>query len=109
MSWPASRVLGVLATVYVFGALVGGLELGWRMLTGHESPQWPWWGYAIAPFVVGVLYIAAEAAFEPFNRAVIDPDKVTDPMWKRGLRVLALITLMAGLTIGTIAIHRYFQ
>ena len=50
----------------------------------------------VLPLVLGVGYVFLESLFAP----VVDADRVTDPLWKRALRVAAILAIFAFLIVG---------
>jgi hypothetical protein len=55
-----------------------------------------------AAFVIGLGYILAEVLLHPVGRILVDRDKVTDPLWKRSLRVLAILMVVGALAAGVV-------
>ena len=74
----------------------------WRL---PDFSRFAWWQIVVAPFVVGAVALALEATFLPVQKYIIEPDCVTDPAWKRGLKALALIALLFGLLLGAVVAH----
>lgn len=90
-------ILIVLGALFAYGLLLIVLLGGFEFLTRGSLPKWNWWQMVVAPFFVACLAIFAEVVFWPVQKYVIEPDRVTDLVWKRGLKVLALIFLIFGL------------
>jgi len=58
--------------------------------------------YVGVAFALGIAYILAEALWYPIGRVLIDPDKVTDPLWKRSLRLVAFLAIIGVVLAGGI-------
>ncbi len=100
--------LYAIAGLFAYGLFLillwGGLDIltKWRL---PELSRFSWWQILIAPLVIGVVALLAEVAFLPVQKYVIEPDYVTDPAWKRGLKALFLILLLFGLLFGAVVMH----
>ena len=93
-------VLG-LSVIFATGAMFGLFELVLRLLLqGQGFPRWSALKYAGVAFALGVGYLVAAAVFYPIGRILINPDKVTDPLWKRSLRLLALLMIFGAVIVG---------
>lgn len=73
----------------------GGVLLVSSFALGGVMPRWSPLQWIGAALLAGVAMLVAELLFHPFKRALLDPDKVSDPLWKRGFRVLVLIALFS--------------
>ncbi len=77
------------------------------LLQGKGLPKWSLLTYVGAAFALGFCYLLAEAIFSPISRILIDSDKVTDPLWKRSLRLAAVLGIVGAVVAGGIyAEHR---
>jgi MFS family permease len=94
----AAWLLWTIAFVFVMGVSVGGGELIVRFLVGRGFPRWSLLTYIGAAFALGLGYVLAEVIWHPVGRILVDRDKVTDPLWKRSLRLLAILTVVGALT-----------
>ena len=78
--------------VFLTGCVVGGCALVEGLLFGGRGlPRWSLTSYIVAVFVIGCAYIVGEVVFRPIGKILVDDDKVTDPLWKRLLRLLAIL------------------
>jgi len=89
-----ARLLAGLALVFAIGTMWGLFELALRLLQGRGFPRWSILTYIGVAFGLGLAYLLAEALWYPFGRVLIDPDKVTDPLWKTSLRLVALLAII---------------
>lgn len=48
------------------------------------------------------LYVLAEAVWYPIGKVLIEPDRVTDPLWKRSLRLVAVLAIVGAVMAGGI-------
>lgn len=100
--------LCLLGGLFAYGLLVmvvsGGLDalLNWRL---PDFSHLAWWQILIAPVAIGAVALAIEAALLPVQKYVIEPDRVTDPVWKRGLKAFFIIALLFGLMFGAVVGH----
>jgi len=93
--------------IFVIGAAGGDFELVLRLLQGKGLPRWSFLTYIGAAFALGLFYLLAEAVWYPIGKVLIDPDKVTDPLWKRSLRLAALLAIVGAVMAGGLyAEHR---
>lgn len=92
----AKFVMSLLAMAYFYGLILAAFSVAGLLLSGDAFPGWPWWQYILAPLAAGLIALAAEALFLPIQKALIDPDKKTDPLWKRGARAGVLIAILFG-------------
>jgi len=109
VSRAASGIAIVLGVVYVFGAILGMFWLLWRLAVGHGFPAWPWWGYILAPLGIAVVYFALELLNWPIHRYVVEPDRVSDPTWERGLRFFLLLVIGCGWIAICVAANHYLS
>jgi hypothetical protein len=89
--------------IAIIGAVIlayGGFIATWALAFGGSFPDLKWWQYLAGAFVLGLVAIAVEAVFLPVQRLLIDPDRITDPRWKRSLRAIVLIALGFAFVIG---------
>jgi hypothetical protein len=102
-----ARVVAGTTLIFLIGALCGAFQLVMDLLQGKGLPKWSLLTYVGVAFALGVCYLLAEAIFSPINRLLIEPDKVTDPLWKRSLRLAAVLGIVGAVTAGGIyAQHR---
>ncbi len=92
-----------------FRAILGMFWLLWRLAVGHGFPAWPWWGYILAPLGIAVVYFALELLNWPIHRYVVEPDRVTDPTWERGLRFSLLLVIGCGWIAICVAANHYLS
>src|ERR1700730_14078280 len=86
-------VLG-LSVIFAPGAKFELFVVVLRLLLQERGLQrWSALKYAGVAFALGVCFLVAAAVFYPIGQILIDPDKVTDPLWKRSLRLLALLMI----------------
>jgi len=97
-----TRLLWTVVFVFVIGVSLGGVELIFRLLAGRGLPRWSLLTYIGAAFVLGLGYILAEGLWHPVGRILVDRDKVTDPLWQRSLRLLAILTVVGALAAGVV-------
>jgi len=90
-----ARLLAGLGLVFATGAMWGLFELALRLPQGRGFPKWSPLTYVGVTFALGFAYLLAEALWYPIGKILIDPDKVTDPLWKRSLRLLAFSRSLA--------------
>ncbi|MBK7014038.1 MAG: hypothetical protein IPH39_00345 [Sulfuritalea sp.] len=88
--------LSLLALAYIYGLLLSVFGAAGLLLNGVAFPQWTWWQYLLAPLGAGLIALAAEALFQPIQKVLIDPDKKSDPIWKRAARASILIAILFG-------------
>lgn len=89
-----ARLFAVVTLALVIGAVVLLLELLLRLVQGQGLPKWSATTYLSAAFGLGVAYLVAEILWGPIGRVLVDQDKVSDPLWKRSLRLLVLIGIV---------------
>jgi hypothetical protein len=92
----AKFFMSLLALAYFYGLLLSAFGAAGLLLKGETFPQWTWWQYLLAPLGAGLVALAAEALFQPIQKVLIDPDKKTDPVWKRLARASILIFILFG-------------
>ncbi len=102
-----ARLLWIIAFVFVIGVSVGGVELIFRLLAGRGLPRWSLLTYIGAAFALGLGYALAEVLWHPVGRILVDSDKVTDPLWKRSLRLLAILTVVGALASGVVLAEQH--
>ena len=100
------RLLAGLGLVFAIGAMWGLFELALRLLQGRGFPKWSPLTYVGVTFALGFAYLLAEALWYPIGKILIDPDKVTDPLWKRSLRLLAFLAIIGAVLAGGILAER---
>jgi len=83
----------------VVGVSVVGIELLFIWMLGPGLPQWSLFTYLIVAFLIGLAYIGGEIMFSPIRRLLVDRDKIADPLWKRSLRLLALLSIVGVLVL----------
>jgi hypothetical protein len=93
MTFVLKGILIVSGFVLFLGVFIGLFELGFRSLLGYPLPDWSAVQYVGAAFAVGFIYVIGEIVWHPIGRVLVDADKVTDPFWKRLLRVSLLILI----------------
>src|SRR5215510_8320677 len=93
------RVVAGVALIFVIGAVCGLFGLALDLLQGKGLPKWSFVTYIGAAFALGLL---AEAVFYPIGKVLIEPDRVTDPLWKRSLRLAALLAIVGAVMAGGI-------
>jgi len=96
------RVVAGVALIFVIGAVCGLFGLALDLLQGKGLPKWSFVTYIGAAFALGLLYLLAEAVFYPIGKVLIEPDRVTDPLWKRSLRLAALLAIVGAVMAGGI-------
>jgi len=101
-----ARVLAGLALVFALGAMWGLFELAHRLLQGRGFPQWSILTYIGVAFALGLACLLAETLWYPIGRVLVDPDKVTDPLWKRSLRLMALLAIIGAVVAGATLAER---
>lgn len=77
--------------------LIGGIFLALHFAISGALPKWSIFQWLGAAILAGVGALVAEALFWPIQRTVIDPDKVTDPLWKRSIRFLVILAIGAAI------------
>jgi len=97
-----TRLLWTVVFVFVIGVSLGGVELIFRLLAGRGLPRWSLLTYIGAAFALGLGYILAEVLWHPVGRILVDRDKVSDPLWQRSLRLLAILTVVGALAAGVV-------
>ena len=95
----ARSVIVFVTVAYVYGLLLGVFALAWELAFRDGLPKWTWWQYLLAPLGIGVLALILEA-FWTLVMKVIGPDHVTDPLWKRAGRMMAVFLLMTAFILG---------
>ena len=88
-------ILGV-ALLYVYGAVVGGLLFVSDVEPHRNLPDLSWWQYALAPLALGLGYVLLEALVTRIG----DADRVTDPLWKRAIKLSAMLAIVGGAIVG---------
>ena len=101
------RLLWSIVFVFVIGASWVGFDLVSRLLAGRGLPRWSLIMYIAAAFALGCAYIVGEVLWRPIARVLVDPDKVTDPLWRRSLRLLALLTILAVVIAGGVLAEQH--
>ena len=94
------RLLWAIAFVFVIGVSVGGVEVIFRLFAGPGLPRWSLVTYIGAAFALGLSYILAEILWHPVGRILVDRDRVTDPLWKRSLRLFAILMIVGAVASG---------
>lgn len=89
-----ARLCWAVTLIFGIGAAILLLELLLRLTQGVGLPEWSMIVYLSVAFGLGITYLLAEVLWAPIGRALIDGDKATDPLWKRSLRLLALIGII---------------
>jgi hypothetical protein len=97
-----ARIAAGTALIFAIGALCGVFQLVLDLLQGKELPRWSLLTYVGVAFALGFCYLLAEAVFYPISKALIEPDKVTDPLWKRSLRLAAILGIVGAVVAGGI-------
>ena len=93
MRCPSSlKPLLIVGGVYLYGLFLGGLLLAWQLFTRGSMPSWSRATYAVTPLFIG----GAAMVLESIGDLILGGDRVTDPLWKRASRVLALIAVLLG-------------
>jgi hypothetical protein len=54
-----------------------------------------------------IAYILGEVLWHPIGRVLVDGDKVTDPLWKRSMRLLAVLTILGVVIAGGLLAEQY--
>lgn len=75
----------ILTVLYAYGLLLAAIWILPRYVVSGEWPQWPWWGYAMAPLLVG----AAAALIEALGMGLI---KMFGARWG----IIAILVLAVG-------------
>ncbi len=88
------RLLAGLALAFAIGTIWGLFELALRLLQDRSFPRWSILTYIGVAFALGLAYLLAEALWYPLGRVLIDPDKVSDPLWKRSLRLVVFLAII---------------
>jgi hypothetical protein len=96
------RVAAGVTLIFVIGAVCGVFELALDLLQGKGLPKWSLLAYIGLAFALGLLYLLAEAVWHPIGKVLIEPDSVTDPLWKRSLRLAALLAIVGAVMAGGI-------
>jgi hypothetical protein len=97
-----TRLLAGFTLVFAIGAMWGLFELALRLLQGRGLPRWSILAYIGVAFALGLAYFLAEALWYPIGRVLVDPDKITDPLWKRSLRLVTLLAIIGAVMAGGI-------
>jgi len=97
-----TRIVAGTTLIFVIGALCGVFQLVLDLLQGKGLPKWSLLTYVGVAFMLGFCYLLAEAIFSPISRVLIEADKVTDPLWKRFLRLAAVLGIVAAVVAGGI-------
>jgi hypothetical protein len=101
------RLLRGIAFVFAIGAVIGGVELVFRLLAGHGLPRWSPLTYIGVTLALGFIYIVAEVLWHPIGRVLVEPDKVSDPLWKRSMRLLAIFAILVVVLVGGILAEQH--
>jgi cation transporter-like permease len=96
------RVAAGVTLVFVIGALCRVFESVVGLLQGKGLPKSSLLTYIGVAFALGLLYLLAEAVWYPIGKVLIEPDRVTDPLWKRFLRLVALLAIVSLVMAGGI-------
>jgi len=96
------RVAAGVTLIFVVGALCGVFELVLGLLQGKGVPKWSLLTYIGVAFALGLLCLLAEAVWYPIGKVLIEPDRVTDPLWKRSLRLVILLAIVSLVMAGGI-------
>jgi hypothetical protein len=96
------RVAAGVALIFVIGAVCGVFGLVLDLLQGKGLPKWSFVTYIGAAFALGVVYLLAEAVWYPIGKVLIEPDRVTDPLWKRSLRLAFVLAIVGAVMAGGI-------
>jgi uncharacterized membrane protein YvlD (DUF360 family) len=80
----------------------GVFELVLGLLQGKGLPKWSLLTYIGLIFALGLFYLLAEAVLYPIGKVLIEPDRVADPLWKRSLRLVALLAIVSLVMAGGI-------
>jgi hypothetical protein len=97
-----ARIAAATLLIFVIGTLCGVFQLVLDLLQGKGLPKWSLLTYVAVAFILGLCYLLAEMAFYPISKALIEPDKVTDPLWKRSLRLAAVFGIVGAVVAGGI-------
>ena len=89
-----ARVAAGVTLIFVIGAVCGLFELVLGLSQGKGLPKWSLLTYIGVAFALGLFFLLAEAVWYPIGTVLIEPDKVTDPLWKRSLRLAAMLALV---------------
>jgi hypothetical protein len=92
-----SRIVACVVLIFVVGAGLGVFELLLGLLQGKGLPNWSLLTYIGAAFALGLFYLLAEAALYPIGKLLIEPDRVTDPLWQRVLRLAVVIAIVGAI------------
>ena len=79
-----------------------GLRVGGRPSARKGVAEVVVANYIGVAFALGLLYLLAEAVWYPIGKVLIEPDRVTDPLWKRFLRLVALLAIVSLVMAGGI-------
>ena len=96
------RIAAGIALIFVIGAVCGVFELVLGLLQGKGLPKWSFLTYIGAAFALGLVCLLAAAAWYPIGKVLIEPDRVTDPLWKRSLRLVILLAIVGAVMAGGI-------
>jgi antitoxin HicB len=91
----AVRLLWLVAFVFAIGVSIGGVEFFAHVYR--------------AAFALGAGCILAEVLWHPVGKILVDRDKVTDPLWERSLRLLAILTIVGVLATGVAVAGHTFR
>ena len=89
------RVAAGVTLVFVIGVLCRVFESVVGLLQGKGLPKWSLLTYIGVAFALGLFYLLAEAVWYPIGKVLIEPDRVTDRLWKRSLRLVALLAIVS--------------
>ncbi len=85
------KIFLLLIMIFLAGLSIAIVELPFRWMLEDKLPSWTLAQYVGVIFGTGLVYVIGEIFWHPVGRILVDADKVTDPLWKRGLRALILV------------------
>jgi hypothetical protein len=96
-----------IAVFFLFLGVIGAMYLVvgyvWKLAIGGTVPDYSVGKWVLLAFTFGIASAVGELLFYP---RVMAPDKVTDPLWKRGTRLGAALLFTALFCVIVVAVER---
>ena len=103
------RFVAVATYLVSYAAILLFAALLFHVAFDRSLPEWTPTQYLLAMLILVAWGVGVEIIFHPIAKYVIGRDRQSDPLWRRGIRVLILLVCGGTILLAVVVIGKYFN